>query len=270
MSRWRITGGRVIDPAAGVDRITDLYLADGLVVALDTAPDGFVAERELDVTGQVVCPGLVDLSACLREPGHEHKASIASEAAAAAASGVTTLCCPPDTDPVIDTPAVADLISHRAAGVGLVRVHPLGALTQGLGGERLSEMAALKAAGCAGVTNLLHPIRDTQLLRHALAYAATFDLTVFLHPDEPWLRASGCVHEGEVSARLGLTEENLAAAHPDAIVMHPGPINRGVELDSRTADGPRSVILQQVTHGIAIRMAVISMVMASHTGEAAS
>jgi dihydroorotase len=227
MTRWRITGGRVIDPAAGVDRVTDLYLADGLIAALDTAPDGFVAERELDATGQVICPGLVDLSACLREPGHEHKASIASEAAAAAASGVTTLCCPPDTDPVIDTPAVADLISHRAAAVGLVRVHPLGALTQGLGGERLSEMAALKAAGCVGVTNLLHPIRDTQLLRHALAYAATFDLTVFLHPDEPWLRASGCVHEGEVSARLGLTgipavAETIGVARDLALIAHTG------------------------------------------------
>lgn len=227
MTRWRITGGRVIDPANGVDRTTDLYVADGRIVALGEGPDGFTADRVLEVSGQVVCPGLVDLSANLREPGYEHKASIASEAAAAAASGVTTLCCPPDTDPVIDTPAVVDLISHRAAAVGLARVRPLGALTQGLGGERLSEMAALKAAGCVGVTNLLHPIRDTQLLRHAMAYAATFDLTVFLHPDEPWLRATGCVHEGEVSARLGLTgipevAETVAVARDLALIAHTG------------------------------------------------
>ena len=227
MTRWRITGGRVVDPAHGVDRETDLFIADGRIVAVGTPPDGFAPDRVLEVPGQVVCPGLVDLSASLREPGHEHKASIASEAAAAAASGVTTLCCPPDTDPVIDTPAVVDLVSHRAAAVGLVRVLPLGALTQGLGGERLSEMAALKAAGCAGVTNLLHPIRDTQLLRHAMAYAATFGLTVFLHPDEPWLRATGCVHEGEVSARLGLTgipevAETIAVARDLALIAHTG------------------------------------------------
>lgn len=227
MIRWHIAGGRVVDPAQGFDEVTDLYLADGRVVALGTAPDGFAADRVLEVPGQVVCPGLVDLSAALREPGHEHKASIASEAAAAAASGITTLCCPPDTDPVIDTPAVADLISHRAATVGLVRVRPLGALTQGLSGERLSEMAALKAAGCAGVTNLHHPVRDTQLLRHALDYAATFDLTVFLHPVEPWLQAGGCMHEGEVSARLGLTgipavAETVAVARDLALIAHTG------------------------------------------------
>ena len=194
MTRWRITGGRVVDPAHGVDRETDLFIADGRIVAVGTPPDGFAPDRVLEVPGQVVCPGLVDLSASLREPGHEHKASIASEAAAAAASGVTTLCCPPDTDPV---------------------------------SERLSEMAALKAAGCAGVTNLLHPIRDTQLLRHAMAYAATFGLTVFLHPDEPWLRATGCVHEGEVSARLGLTgipevAETIAVARDLALIAHTG------------------------------------------------
>jgi dihydroorotase len=227
MIRWRITGGRVIDPSQGVDGNIDLYLADGRVVALGDAPDGFEPDQVLEVPGQVVCPGLVDLSAALREPGQEHKASIASEAAAAAASGITTLCCPPDTDPVIDTPAVVDLVSHRASAVGLARVHPLGALTQELGGERLTEMAALKAAGCAGVTNLLHPIRDTQLLRHAMAYAATFDLTVFLHPDDSWLHASGCVHEGEISARLGLTgipevAETIAVARDLALIAHTG------------------------------------------------
>ncbi len=227
MTRWRITAGRVIDPAGGIDRVTDLFIADGRIVALDNAPEGFTADRVLEVPGQVVCPGLIDLSASLREPGFEHKASIASEAAAAAASGITTLCCPPDTDPVIDTPAVVDLISHRAEAVGLVRVRPLGALTQGLGGERLSEMAALKAAGCVGVTNLLWPIRDTQLLRHAMAYAATFDLTVFLHPDEPWLRGAGCIHEGQVSARLGMTgipevSETVAVARDLALIAHTG------------------------------------------------
>jgi dihydroorotase len=227
VTRWVIRGGRVIDPAHGIDAITDLFVADGRIVALGAPPDGFVADRTLDVAGQVVCPGLVDLSASLREPGFEHKASIASEAAAAAAGGITTLCCPPDTDPAIDTPAVAELISHRAAAVGKVKVRPLGALTQALRGERLSEMAALKAAGCVGVTNGRNQILDTQLLRHALAYAATFDLTVFLAPEEPWLSGGGCLHEGQVSARLGLAgipsiAETVAVARDLALIAHTG------------------------------------------------
>ncbi|HEY5790454.1 MAG TPA: dihydroorotase, partial [Gammaproteobacteria bacterium] len=163
----------------------------------------------------------------LREPGLEHKASIATEARAAARGGITTLCCPPDTEPVIDTPAVAELVTHRAATVGKVRIRPLGALTQGLGGERISEMAALKAAGCVAMTNALQAIRDTQLLRHALAYAATFDLPVVLCADDPWLHGSGCIHEGEVSTRLGLTgipgiAESVAVARDLALVAHTG------------------------------------------------
>jgi len=225
--RWRIKGGRVIDPANGIDRIADLYLAEGRVASVGEPPDGFAPDRTLDADGRVVCPGLVDLSANLREPGLEYKASISSEGRAAAAAGITTLCCPPDTDPVIDTPAVAELISHRANAVGCLRVRPLGALTVGLGGEHLSEMSALKAAGCVAMTNGLHPIRDTQLLKHALAYAATFDLPVVLCDDDPWLHGNGCVHEGEISARLGLTgipeiAETVAVARALALVAHTG------------------------------------------------
>lgn len=204
MTRLRLSGGRVIDPANGIDAIGDVWIAEGRIAAVGRAPDGFRAEREIDVAGRVVCPGLVDLAAHLREPGEEHKATIASETAAAAAGGITTLCCPPDTDPVIDTPAVATLIQQRARAAGRAHVLPLGALTQGLNGERIAEMGALKAAGCVGVSNARQPITNTLVLRQAMEYAATHDLTVFLHPEDPWLRNRGCVHEGQVGTRLGL------------------------------------------------------------------
>jgi len=222
-----IRNGRVIDPANNVDGVRDLWIADGSVVALGEPPAVFRADREIDARGHVVCPGLVDLRAHLREPGHEHKATIASETAAAASGGITTLCCPPDTDPVIDTPAVATLIQQRARAAGLVRVLPLGALTQGLKGERISEMGALKAAGCVGVSNVGRAITNTLVLRRAMEYAATHDLTVFLHAEDLWLRNQGCVHEGQVSTRLGLAgipeaAETVAVARDLALIRQTG------------------------------------------------
>lgn len=202
--RLRITNGRVIDPANAIDGVQDIFIADGRIQAIGDALQGFTADREIDATGLIVCPGLVDLCARLREPGQEHKGTIASETFAAASAGITTLCCPPDTDPVIDTPAVIELIRNRAEAAGYARVVPLGALTEGLAGESLSEMAALKEAGCVGVSNALRPITNTHVLRCAMEYAATHGLTVFLNPEDPWLRNKGCMHEGAVSTRLGL------------------------------------------------------------------
>jgi dihydroorotase len=214
----RIHGGRVIDPANELDAITDVYIAKGKIVALGQAPEGFSAAVEIDATGNIVCPGLVDMAARMREPGAEHKATIASETRAAASGGITTLCCPPDTEPVIDTPAVAELIRQRAADAGKAHVVTLGALTRGLDGERLSEMATLRKAGCVGVSNGLRPIANTLVLRRALEYAATFNLTVFLHANDHWLANEGCAHEGRVATRSGLpgipeAAETAAVAH---------------------------------------------------------
>src|SRR5699024_6804791 len=124
----------------------------------------------------------------------------ATETLAAAKGGITTLCCPPDTISVIDTPAVADLIAHRAAQHQRTRILPLGALTQGLEGLQLTEMAILREAGCIGVSNALVPIASSQVMRRAMEYAATLGITVFLHPRDPWLGIDGCCHEGIVSA----------------------------------------------------------------------
>jgi dihydroorotase len=202
--RMRIAGARVVDPAGGVDGVSDVYIADGRVQAVGRTPDGFTAERELDACGRILIPGIVDLRARLREPGAEHKATIASETRAAVRGGITTLCCPPDTDPVIDTPAVAELIHQRAAESDLARVEVLGALTRGLGGQNLAEMGALKEAGCLGVSNALQPVTDTEVMRRAMEYAATFGLTVFVHAEDARLAEGRLVHDGAVATRLGL------------------------------------------------------------------
>lgn len=200
-----IRGGRLIDPANNIDGVHDLYIDDsGFVAGVGRAPAGFTPKQTIDARGKIVCPGLVDLRARLREPGLEYKATLESELRAAVAAGITTLCCPPDTHPAIETPAMVQMIQSRAWRLGLAFIHPLGALTLGLKGQQLSDMEALDDAGCVGFTNALEPITDTLVLRRAMEYAASFDLTVFLHAEDPWLKCHGCMHEGEVSARLGL------------------------------------------------------------------
>ena len=225
--RLAIINGRVVDPGNHIDKVCNLYIADGSIFAVGDPPSGFTADNQVDAAGKVVCPGLVDLSARLREPGDEHKATIASETHAAASAGITSLCCPPDTDPVIDTPAVAELIRQRAEAAGYARVYPLGAMTQGLDGSRLSEMAALRHARCVGISNAFIPMANNQVLRRAMEYAATFDMTVFLHAEDQWLRGYGCMHEGMVATRLGLpgipeAAETVAVARDLALIEHTG------------------------------------------------
>lgn len=205
-----IQGGRLIDPAHHIDAVTDVFIAGERVAGIGQPPTGFTPERIIDAGEHIVCPGLIDLCARLREPGQEHKATIASEARAAAASGITTLVFPPDTDPVIDEPAVVELIRRRAEAAGQARILVLGALTHRLRGERLAEMAALQEAGCVGVSDGGYPIANTLVLRRALEYAATFELTVFLTPLDSWL-GDGVAHEGQVATRMGLPAIPVAA-----------------------------------------------------------
>jgi len=225
--RILIKNGRVIDPANNIDKVTNIYIADGKISAVANALDDFTAEQVIDASGQLVCPGLVDLSARLREPGFEHKATIASETRAAAAAGITSLVMPPDTYPITDTPAVAKLIRKKAQDAGFAKVYSLGAATQNLRGENISEMAALKAAGCIGISNALTPIKNPLIMKRIMEYAATFDLTVFLFSEDPSLRHSGCVHEGAISTRLGLpgipeAAETVAVARDLALIADTG------------------------------------------------
>lgn len=199
-----IINGRIIDPAAGVDTRQALYVQDGLIAALGTAPANWKAERTIDAMGKVLCPGLVDLSARLREPGNEHKATLESEMRAAVAGGVTSLVCPPDTDPPLDEPGLVEMLKRRADALRQARVYPLGALTQGLAGKRLAEMGALSEAGCVGFFQADHPLTDTNVLLRAMQYAATHGFTLWLRPQDAHLAADGVAHDGEMATRLGL------------------------------------------------------------------
>lgn len=203
MSGLVIRGGRVIDPDSGFDGQADVFVADGLVRAIGEQPADFTASGEIDARGKIVCPGLVDLAVRVREPGLTHKADIVSEAHAAAAGGITTLCCPPDTQPVIDSTAVVELVRRRAESAG-VRLVPLGALTKSLDGQLLSAMASLKDAGCAAVSDGGRPVTSSSVLRQAMEYARTFDLPVMLTPKDPSLAEGGLMHEGSVATRMGM------------------------------------------------------------------
>jgi len=225
--RTRILGARLIDPASGLDQLGDLYLEGGRIVALGQAPAGFVAEQSIDAQGLVAAPGLVDLNVALREPGYSRKGNIASETLAAAAGGVTSLCCPPLTKPVLDTPAVAELILDRAREAGHAKVFPIGALSKNLAGEQLAELVALRDAGCVAFGNGLHSFGNSRTLRRALEYAATFDLTVIFHSQDRDLAEGGLAHEGATASFLGLpgipeTAETVALARDLLLVEQSG------------------------------------------------
>ena len=202
--KLQIKNGRVIDPASNLDKQIDLYIAAGKIAAIGEAPKGFESAAIIDAMGCVVCPGLVDLAARLREPGFEYKATLESEMAAAAAGGVTSLACPPDTDPPLDEPGLVEMLKHRARHPEFAHVYPVGALTLGLQGERITEMAELAEAGCIAFSQANCAIVDTQVLLRAMQYAATFGFSVWLPPVDPHLARNGVAHDGEVAARLGL------------------------------------------------------------------
>jgi len=207
LPRVLIRGGHLIDPAHQIDQPKDLWIADGSLVAI-TAPGetlaGFVPDQVIEAGGNVVCPGLIDLSARLREPGFEYKATLESEMRAAIAGGVTRLVCSPDTDPPLDEPGLVEMLKHRARNLQQAHVHPLGALTAQLKGEHLTEMAELTEAGCVGFSQGPNPLQNTQILMRALQYARTFDYAVWIYPMDPWVGRSGVAHSGAVSGRMGL------------------------------------------------------------------
>jgi dihydroorotase len=203
--KLHIKNGHLIDPANGIDGKHDLYIADGKVLAVGAAPDGFSADQTIDASGLIVSPGFVDLSARLREPGYEYKATLESEMQAAMQGGVTSLVCPPDTDPVLDEPGLVEMLKHRARGLNQAHVHPLGALTVGLKGQALTEMAELTESGCIGFAQAEHPIEDTNVLLRAMQYAKTFEYTVWLRPQDAHIGRGGIAASGPLASRLGLS-----------------------------------------------------------------
>ncbi len=222
-----IRNGRVVDPRQGVDKVAALYVAAGKIASLGAAPAGWSANRVLDAAGLVVAPGFVDLSARLREPGFEYKATLESEMAAAVAGGVTSLACPPDTDPPLDEPGLVEMLKHRARSLNQAHVYPVGALTVGLRGSDLTEMGELAEAGCVAFSQAEAPLVDTQVLQRAMQYAATFGHRVWLRPQDPHLGKGGVAHEGVVATRLGLPgipsiAETIALATILALVRETG------------------------------------------------
>jgi dihydroorotase len=200
----QIKNGRLIDPTAGSEHTQDLFIADGKIASVGAAPPAFKADRVVNASGLIVSPGLVDLSARLREPGLEYKATLESEMRAAVAGGVTSLVCPPDTDPPLDVPGLVEMLKFRARSLDQARVYPLGALTQGLKGERLTEMAELHDAGCVAFGQPGATMTDNQVLMRSMEYAATFGFAVWLRPQDATLSRGGVAHDGEVATRLGL------------------------------------------------------------------
>ena len=199
-----IKNGRLIDPKSALDARLDLFISAGKVAGVGTPPPGFIAEQVIDAAGLVVAPGLIDLAARLREPGYEYKATLESEMDAAVAGGITSLACPPDTDPPLDEPGLVEMLKHRAKNLNQAHVYPVGALTQGLHGAELTEMAELADAGCVAFSQADAKLTDTRVLMRAMQYAATFDFCVWLRPQDSFLARDGVAHDGEVATRLGL------------------------------------------------------------------
>ncbi|MEZ5534956.1 MAG: dihydroorotase [Thiolinea sp.] len=206
-----IRNARVLDPASGTDKVLDVCLQNGEIhnigEDIGQCPDAEI----IDASGHWLIPGAIDLGSWLRAPGLDHKATLASETAAAAASGVTTLCYQPEPGAGVDNSAQVNLIQDLSDTQGLANVQVIGNITRGLEGKQLSNMGSLKKSGCVAVTNGWQPYASLAVMRTAMEYATTHDLTVFVYPLEHALANKGCVHEGEVSTRLGLPAIPAAA-----------------------------------------------------------
>ncbi|MDB5870166.1 MAG: dihydroorotase [Polaromonas sp.] len=211
-----IKNGRIIDPATGFDEVGDLAIAAGRIVSIKGQLADFTPNKTIDATGCIVAPGLIDLSARLREPGHEHEGMLESELAAAVAGGVTSLVCPPDTDPVLDEPGLVEMLKFRAEKLHQSRVFPLGALTRALKGEALTEMVQLTESGCVAFSQAEVPLANTQVLMRAMQYAATFGYAIWLRPQELHL-GKGVAASGALATRLGLSGVPVAA---ETIALH--------------------------------------------------
>jgi dihydroorotase len=205
-----LRGGRVFDPAAlrPVDQAADVRIRGGRIVEIGR---GLVAPRIVDVKDLWIVPGLVDLHVHLREPGQEYKEDIETGTRAAAAGGFTTICCMPNTRPVNDQRAVTELIVRRAEEVGCVRVRPIGAITHGLEGKALADIAEMKEAGIVAISDDGRPVMNAGLLRRAFEYARTFDLPLVQHAEDLDLAEGGAMNEGAVATRIGIRGQPACA-----------------------------------------------------------
>lgn len=201
----QIKNGQLVDPLSGTVETADLFVAEGIIQARGDKPQDMEIDHVIDASNQYVMPGLIDCQARMRDPGQPEKANIESETRAAVSNGITSICIPPDTQPPIDNSATVELIHHRTELYGSqVHVYPIGALTRGLGGEQLSNMASLQDNGCIAFSNALKPLANNLVQRRAMDYAAGQDALVIIQPMDLDLLGNGCAHEGAIATRLGL------------------------------------------------------------------
>jgi dihydroorotase len=212
-----IEGGRVVDPASGVDGVRTVVVRDGKVAEVAERVERPRDARVLDARGKWVTPGFVDLHVHLREPGQEYKETVATGARAAVAGGFTTICAMPNTKPVNDNASVSELVLARAAAAGLARVLPVGCISRGLEGQDLAEYGELKAAGCVALSDDGKPVASSSLMRRALEYARAFGLPLAVHEEDPLLVGKGVMHEGPTATRLGL--KGIPGAAEDVMIL---------------------------------------------------
>ncbi len=238
MTILRITNGRVIDPAQGLDQVTDLWLRGDRVAGLGPQP-GLQADRTIDAAGLIVCPGLIDMHVHLREPGREEDETIASGTAAALAGGFTSVACMPNTQPALDNQAAAEFVYLQAERAGNANVFPVGAVTKDRKGQELAEMGGLVEGGAVAFTDDDSPIVSAEIMRRALEYCRMFDKAVLSDAEDPELTRGGVMNEGFESMRLGL--RGLPAAAEEVM------IHRDIELAELT--GGRLHVLHVTTAG---------------------
>lgn len=203
-----LANARILDPSRDLDISGDLLIVDGVIKGAERGirSAGIPGGTEvIDCKGLVVAPGLVDMRAFIGEPGAEYRETLASASQAAAAGGVTTIICQPNTDPVVDDPAIVDYILRRARDTAIVRVRPMAALTKGTKGKEMTEIGLLHAAGAVAFTDGARSVENAQVFRRALTYARDFDALIVHHTEDSDLVGEGVMNEGEFAARLGLT-----------------------------------------------------------------
>ena len=211
-----IRGGRVVDPANGVDGVQDVLVRDGRIERVGAALHGGQGVTVLEAAGKVVCPGFIDIHVHLREPGLEYKETVATGTRAAAAGGFTAVCCMANTQPVNDNRSITDYIRAKAQTEGAVRVYPIGAVTRGLGGKELAELAELAEAGCVAFSDDGKCVMNASLYRRAMEYTLPFGVPIISHAEDEHLASGGAMHEGAVSTELGIP--GVSAAAEDVMV----------------------------------------------------
>jgi dihydroorotase len=216
MSTLHIANGQIIDPSQGLDRVADLWIQGDTIIGLSPQP-ALQADRTLDATGMIVCPGLIDMHVHLREPGREEDETIATGTAAALAGGITSVACMPNTEPALDSQAAAEFVALQAARAGNANVFPVGAITKGRKGEELAEMGGLVEGGAVAFTDESAPVVSAEIMRRALEYCRMFDKPVLSHCEDLDLTRGGVMHEGFESMRLGLRGIPAAA---EEVVVH--------------------------------------------------